>query len=424
MDRSAEQLRKECQLRGIEVPERNSQGKKTSRYDMVRMLAEKSFSEMENKTWGMRKRLDLESPMLCFTFKHLTSLEQEKVLKSSDYICEQKQNGARIIVTYHPDEGFMFFSRNHSVDDFLPVDYTDKILLIKDGKATSPKSWKGKIKKSFILDGEAICRSINIDTTLGGSRKGTYTNSELNAVTSIMAMNPEDSQKIQVSQAPIEFVFWDILEFDGKDLKNFPLRYRKEVLNKVLNSLSKVLPFEENRWVSDEDEKEDLYQTLISQGKEGVVYKNINSPYIGTSSRRRDAMIKRKRSMNLGSDIDAYVIGFVPADKDKKWSNLIGALKMGVILKKEDGSEVEHWIASVSSMPMELREKMSEQDENGNPVLKKEFYGKVCIINGMAVTGKSLRFSHATIDWDVGFRSDKNSDQCILTEEFLKSSIM
>ena len=72
----------------------------------------------------LKQVLRYESPMLCFRYKDLKDSEQEDVLSGEDWIAEEKLNGVRCLVSYHKEEGFRFFSRHTSVQNYFPVDLT------------------------------------------------------------------------------------------------------------------------------------------------------------------------------------------------------------------------------------------------------------------------------------------------------------
>ena len=73
---------------------------------------------------ALEQVLRYESPMLCFRYKDLKEGEQEDVLGGEDWVVEEKLNGVRCLVSYHREEGFRFFSRHTSVQDYLPVNLT------------------------------------------------------------------------------------------------------------------------------------------------------------------------------------------------------------------------------------------------------------------------------------------------------------
>jgi len=418
VQRTSAQLKKECRIRGIIIPD------KITRKAMIKLLMDYHFKKIDSPSWGRIKRNELESPMLCFSFKHLKEKEKHALLNSPDYIAEKKEDGVRMLPFYHPDEGFTFFSRNISVVDFQPIEYTDKILLIKDGVITTPGQWKGVFKKSFILDGECFVKKSSIDTTVF-RKYGTVCETALDAVTAILSINAKDSHEIQKTQCQLFFKEWDILEVGETPVWRNDLHFRKKVLNKVVRGgLEKQLPFSQSEVITTGKKK--YFDQLVAGGCEGIVLKNLYKPYVRTDSRRRDTQVKLKRSMNesLGSDLDAFISGFVPATEGKEWSDLglIGSLKMSVLIKGSKNKE--HHICSISSVPLDLRKEMSMLDDNGNPCLKEEYYNRVLIVNGQDISGKSKRIMHAEADWIRGFRTDKTYLDCVLSEDVLKKLVL
>lgn len=422
LTRTSDQLKLECLQRGVVL----EPAKKYSRNQMVELLGQKTISLLppDKVTWALKERIKIESPMLCFAFWHLKQEEKDSIMESLRWICEEKWDGARMLIFYHPDEGFSFYSRNISVEDFLPVDYTDQVLLFKDGKETKARDWAKVFKNSFILDAEIVCENKNIDTSLF-SKKGVVTGTELNAVTAILALNQTDSHQLQRTQAQLKFKVFDFYQYDGRPVWQQKLETRKVMLKAVMDKLSVVLPFEESLYVTGL-EKEDFYWKQVQAGNEGIVLKNLDMPYINRDSRPRTTQIKRKRSVgeSLGRDIDAFVSGFVPSNPDKGWKDYIGALEFSVILRMEDGTEKDHVIASCSAMPLEMRKKMTIKGADGKPSLDPQYLGKVMVVNGQDLSAKAARFMHATNDWAIGFRQDKTRLDCVLEHEFLKTMVL
>ena len=364
-------------------------------------------------------RLSIESPMLCFRHWDLKAREQANlVVDDNEYICEEKLDGARTLICYHPEEGFSFFSRNLEVKYFLPNDFTQNILLIKNGIVTKPVDWVGKFKKSFMLDSEVLI-SGNIDTSLY-SKGGVETGSELNATTALLSINAEAAHDIQLTQAQLRFVIFDIIWFGDTEYAKQPLRNRKAALEKLIPQFPAEVPVELNKWVA--KDKEQFFQDILARGGEGVVFKHLDKPYLTTESKPRDVQIKRKRRVmtNGNEDIDAFISGFIPATEDKAWGEqgLIGALKLSAFV---DG--VETHIASVSGIPLQLRVCMSARDGNGKPCLNPEFMNKVCVVSGQDISNRSLRMTHANIDWSRGFRTDKTYLDCIVSRDELLNQV-
>jgi ATP-dependent DNA ligase len=430
MQRSIAQLEEELYIRGIDPdaikPFEGS--KKVSKKEYIHALQQFEIEKRggwDSLSWGMQQRLRIESPMLCFSYRKLKEEEQIACMTEDCWLAEKKLDGVRMIITYHPNVGFGFFSRNISVTDFLPVDYTDKILLSYNGKIHSANHFVDKFVLPFIVDGEMLCDEPNIDTTIYLGKRGTVTETKLNAVSTILSIELEISQRIQREQAPLRPVIFDVLQLTKSDLSKDPLSRRLACRHNLVGLLLKA-GFSIEEVEGTISGKEKFYSDALAAGEEGIVLKHLDSPYIATSSRSREGFIKRKRSVgeSLGKDIDAFITGFVPSNPDKAWGHLIGALEMSVILQYPGGSEQDHTIAAVAGIPMKQREEMTITNSEGKPCLNPDYLNKVLVINGQDLSPKAKRFMHATADWDRGFRDDKSPLDCTMDAKWLETQIL
>ena len=82
-------------------------------------------------------------------------------------------------------------------------------------------------------------------------------------------------------KVPVWFYLFDLLYLDHYDIRQVPLRYRKEVLHKAFD-FQGTLRFTEHR----ETEGEAYYRKACQRGEEGVIAKNGDSVYV--SKRTRD----------------------------------------------------------------------------------------------------------------------------------------
>jgi len=414
MTRTKAQLKHECSKRRILL----DLDANYSNMELYKILGNYEKTLLPTITWGLERRLELDSLMLSFRYDKLKHIQQHECLISADWIAEEKFNGCRLLIAYHPEEGFTFYSRNESDVDFLPIDYTEKCLLIHDNKVQRPGEFKNTLKYSFILDCEVIAQA-NIDTT-EFRKVGNVTASEQNATSAILSIDTEDSHKLQMTQAPLVFHIFDILYY--KDwITAKPLRVRKQVQEKLVNHLRDKfnLPFINSVVYED---KTDLFDRIVSEGGEGIVLKHLEKPYITTSSRKRDVQVKYKRSMVQAKDdeipdIDAFITGFSQSTKGKANEDYIGGLKVSVYLDSYEEGNMHH-VATISGIPLDLRKRLTILDSEGEPTLNPKYMYKVITIDGMSASSKSLRFTHASVpDWT--FRDDKSPKDCVMPKSFL-----
>lgn len=416
--RSLSELKKECAALNITVTQ---SGNRESKTDYVLALRQHYLATKYPN--GVPATLDLmlqiESPMLCSRFSNLKSEQQEEIWTSPNWYLEQKEDGCRIVIIKIGNE-WQFFSRNISVKDFLPVGYAGNVL----------EAWDHDVDHDFALDCELVSTDSRVSTILGN--RGLVTTTQLQAVTALLALNSEDSLSIQKGlldnkgMSVLQFRCFDCLWSDGEWHLDEPLIDRKQYVNQFVPLLqSKGMNI--RKPYSNISNKKAFYKALIAQGAEGCVAKNLLSPYIASSNRPAYGWIKIKRSMSetqqmmgLADTVDAFVTGFEPADPDKSWAGLVGALEFSVFLEDAEGKRVQHKIARITNLTMELRQKMTELVD-GEPVLKKEWYGQVAEVDGVCVSGRARRLKHARL---INWRPDRSPDTCIMSEEFLNSMIL
>jgi DNA ligase D-like protein (predicted polymerase) len=171
------------------------------------------------------------APMLC---KPSNSLP-----KGDDWIFELKYDGYRII-SHIENGGVKLMTRNGN-------DYTDKFFEI----GASLSGLAGG--KEMVLDGEIV--------VVGKGGK-----SDFNALQNYFK-NPKGK--------PLVYMIFDILSFDGADLREKPLMKRKEILRKILEKPPKNLHFSE---YTDKFSEKD-FEKVCENGHEGMVAKRKNSAY-------------------------------------------------------------------------------------------------------------------------------------------------
>lgn len=406
--RTLPQLKMECFQKGIEVHIIGKEHKE----DYVRALRNywltQYYGSPDKAPWSLKYRLSYECPMLCKRYQQCKPEIQNKIWESNEYIVEEKIDGNRMQI-YHDasTQTFEFYSRNNSVQDFLPISYRDTILI------TSKDFY---YPENFVLDCEVISTNPNISTIMGN--RGVLCATQLQATTALLALNPEDSKELQ-RKDPLKFIIFDCL-YDGESLIDKPWKERHPHAEKLAELLKKSgFTCDLNPVVR--ENKLEFYSDIIERNGEGVVAKMIDAPYIARTS-RTDNMIKVKRTISegLSKDIDAWVTGFIPSSEDKGWSNYIGSLVFSCKVKMRDGSIKLHTIGTCSGLPEELR-KQATVYVDGKPCLNPDFLGKVATLNGQNISARKLALTHCVIDT---WRPDKSLEGCeILTEEELLSMV-
>ena len=142
---------------GLRVPyEGTGKNGKILNRDLEAVIAE-HYREQREITFGRVMRDQLHDVQLAYRYDQLKQDEQEAVISDGNgWVAEEKFDGCRMVLVYHPDEGFSAFGRNRSTVTLLPVEYTEKLLVPLNGKLSTLKEFAGHWKEEFILDCELV----------------------------------------------------------------------------------------------------------------------------------------------------------------------------------------------------------------------------------------------------------------------------
>ncbi|HEY2460781.1 MAG TPA: DNA ligase D [Candidatus Acidoferrum sp.] len=159
--------------------------------------------------------------------------------------------------------------------------------------------------KSAILDGEIV--------TLDAQGRSNFHKLQ----NRISVVNPSDKLRADV---PVTYYAFDLLYWDGFDLRQAPLLERKERLRAILRTNERVR-FSEHQL----EKGKELAEAAEKQKLEGIVAKQIESAYTGN---RTPLWIKLKNV----SELDAVVVGWTAPRRSRQY---FGALVLGLYEGKE-----------------------------------------------------------------------------------------
>lgn len=402
--RRTDYLQYQCRELGLAVV---PAGKKLMKDDYVKALRSYFLAERyhtpENIPWALSFMLSIETPQLCRRIKDLKPEQQELVWDSPDWIAEEKIDGCRMLIIWDAKESkFHFYSRNNSVEDYLPQDYSDTILVT---------SKDFKYPENFVLDCEVISTDPNAETN-------TRCLTQLQSTAAILGLNPEDSKAVQ-KRSPLKFIVFDCL-YDGHNRIDEPWTKRHLCADKLAFLLKEAgFCCELNKVVANTKEnpyaKHEYFEQIVNRNGEGVVLKNIKAAYHATSSRTIDCVkVKRSTSDTLTKDLDAFVTDYVLGKDDTRNENMVVGFVFSIKMEKDDGSVVTHPIAVCSNVSDFVKEDATVVDESGNITMNKDYYGRVATLQGQNVSARSLRLTHSVIDC---WRPDKDANGCEVIKE-------
>ncbi|MFA6088416.1 MAG: non-homologous end-joining DNA ligase [Candidatus Woesearchaeota archaeon] len=238
------------------------------------------------------------------------------VLNTKGHIYEPKLDGIRAILYFNKNKRNIFKSRNN-------IDITKRFENIDLSKIKA---------KSCILDGEIV----------------SY-NKEGNPDFHILQTQEGEKEAV--------FVVFDILNKNGKNLKNIPLLQRKKILNKTIienKSLQTIFYTTKGK---------KLFLSMKKRKMEGIIAKKSNSFYL--EGIRSDNWLKIK---NLNT-IDCIIIGFT------KGKRKISSLALGLYKNKKiiyvgkvgtgfSEKFIDTFEVSMSKIKEDIKNKLSDESKN------------------------------------------------------------
>ena len=210
-------------------------------------------------------------------------LYETEPFDDEDYIFELKLDGIRCIAYIEPKSVVLQNKRHKDVTDIYPE--------LSDMKKC--------VKKRVILDGELV---VLID-----GKPNFY------ALQKRSLMSDEFRIKLAAKNDPVQFVAYDILYLDGKDLTVKPLMERKEMLNKAVtegHGLSISRYIEKNGIAFFELAKQEKLEGIVAKKKDGLYH-------IG---KRTHDWVKIK----VMQDEDLFVCGYQPDENGNVKDLILG----------------------------------------------------------------------------------------------------
>jgi bifunctional non-homologous end joining protein LigD len=128
------------------------------------------------------------------------------------------------------------------------------------------------------------------------------------------------SQKL-ISDVPLTYYFFDVLYCNGFDVRKNPLLQRKEFLRQLLHGDDRVR-FSEHQL----EKGMELYAAAKAQGLEGIVGKQIESPYTGN---RTGFWLKFK----IVTELDAAIVGWTAPRRTRQY---FGALVLALYDERKE----------------------------------------------------------------------------------------
>ena len=133
---------------------------------------------------------------------------------------------------------------------------------------------------------------------------------------------------------PLKLFSFDIMYLNGEDLTPKPYEERRETLKSIIKP-GDTIELSERIIAKSVKEMEDFFESCVERGLEGIMAKDLKSPYIAGA--RKWAWIKYKRVMKsqLSDTLDLVIVGYYKG-RGKRASLGIGGILAAVYDPKDD----------------------------------------------------------------------------------------
>jgi len=233
------------------------------------------------------------------------------------WVGEPKLDGWRLLVHIASD-GPHIYTRNAKCHDGSLPGIEQELSALPEG------TW---------LDGEAVALTV----------KDGVLRHEWGTVQSVLGSS---TAKAAALSDRITFMAFDLISYQGMDIRRLPYTKRREALERVYTAHD----FTRSLIVPQVSVGDDSLDALLAQGFEGMMVKDSTAPY--ASGKRGAGWVKVKPQDTL----DVVVTGFKPGENG--FTGMVGAVEFGLY----DGDTLVE-VGRCSGMTMPIREQMTQHPD-------------------------------------------------------------
>lgn len=346
----------------------------------------------------------------------------EKLWLDPLYVAERKYDGARYRM-FKEDGKVRFLSRQEQKVNGKGIGTPVE----KTGNVPHLVEWFSWIPDGTVLDGEIITHE------LCTSRE----------VTRIMGCQPEKAVARQLEEGYVTFMIYDMPFYSGHNITGKPWIVRRKAMEKLLNSHTGFANSKVKLSAVAYDFKEETYLTIVEQGGEGVILKNVNSFYEASLDPKKihkpkDTWYKVKKY----DTYDVVIMGYTEPTKEytgkeletwQYWESPDGHPSLKQNFAVED--LIDHgfkpvtkhyfngWIGAILFGQYNKAGELVEIGQTGgiSDDMKHEitlnqdaYIGRVIEVGAMRQEPDSFALTHPRF---LHFRDDKEPEQCLLGEK-------
>lgn len=269
-------------------------------------LREKDISDVEKNY-----HIELGVPVVPALCQRLNSAA-EIIAKMPKVIVEPKYDGLRIQIHIGTDENgkrwVRSFTRNLEETSHMFPELVESLSELKC--------------EECILDGEVV----GVDKKTG----------KILAFQETSTRRRKHGVETKAAELPVKFFLFDVLLKDGKIMLNTPLFERKKILADMAHTTADTFLVAPFIVTSDAEELHEYHSRQLSEGLEGAVIKQYDSPYKSGRKGWRWVKIKEEEgaSGKLNDTLDCIVMGYYRG-RGKRTAFGVGAFLVGLL--GEDG---------------------------------------------------------------------------------------
>jgi len=220
------------------------------------------------------------SPVRPMLAERVKTADEAREKMGPEFAAEYKLDGERVQLHLQEEKVVLYSRSLENITSYYP-DIVEKIT-------------KSINSHEAILEAEAV--AINEDS-------GEYL-----AFQELMHRRRKYKVAKAVLQYPITVNFFDVMFVDDKSCLDLPYKERRKLLEKIVkeDSFAKLMP---KTIVKTNNEIEDALENAINAGCEGLMLKQLDSPYRAGARGSNWLKLKREYRNELGDSLDLIVIG-------------------------------------------------------------------------------------------------------------------
>ena len=250
-------------------------------YNVCSDLGRVAYSVAKDGLLSLKNfQVSIFSPIRPMLAERVKSPEEAREKMGPQFAAEYKLDGERVQVHMQRDKIILYSRSLENITNYYPD------IVEKTGKSLHAHE--------VILEAEAV--AINEDT------------GEFLPFQELMHRRRKYKIARAVQEYPITINFFDVMLLDGKSCLDIPYKERRRLLENIVkeDSFAKIMPM---TLVKTDSEVEDILENAINTGCEGLMLKQLDSPYRAGARGSNWLKLKREYRNELGDSLDLVVIG-------------------------------------------------------------------------------------------------------------------